>query len=308
MTYVTTRLVGLLEHCYVDRRIFATALRSVRPAMLLAGWRAQLRQRLSNAPPPAELAILFPNATHTQLLRWARRMRIHDARNRVLCRLVTFQGVESLYPLLRIRDNAGLGCLAASNSPAILVFGHIGASYGAAAGLGKMGVRTLLLSVGHKVITYPPSVEAWQVQTLEQPMLFLKRATDFLNRGGCVLMALDGREGGSFTELDLLGQTACFPRGIQTLHKLTGVPVIPVSARWTPGGKIDFATFTPVAGGGQAGTDAGMLQRAVRWLQEEIERDPGQLRSQYIAKFVRSSQPAGGAIIPEKPGQPGQQD
>ena len=305
--FISVRLDGLLEHSRVDRGIFALAERSARTAMVLAGWRTRLRQRLAGTPPPAELVHLFPHAPQPQLRRWARAMAANDAKNRILCRLVRYHGVSRIYPLLRVRDNARLRDLAAAGSPAILVFAHTGAAYGVAAGLGMMGVRSLLLTRGDKAVSFPPIIEAWHVQSHEQPILFLKRAADFLGHGGCVMMALDGTEGGSFANLDILGRSVRFPRGIQVLRKLASVPVIPVGAPWAPGGRIDFVTYPPlVTTAGTAGTDEDVMHRAVRWLETQIVRDPRQLRSQYLGQFVNAphSDAAGSAAISNRSAQP----
>ena len=288
--FVLSRLDGLLEHSSVDKRIFALATRSARVAMVIAGWRARLRQCLGVRPPPAELVGLFPHASPKQVRYWARDIAANDAKNRVLGRLVAHQGMRYAYPLLRVKDEGHLRDLAVAGSPAILIFAHIGAAYGVAAGLGMMGVRTLLLVQGERVVIYPPTMEAWHVQSREQPLLFLKRAADFLKQGGCVLMALDGTAGESFAKLDILGRRAQFPRGIQVLRKLVRVPVIPLSAPWAFGGTIDFVTHPPIVGeGGPADAEADVLDRAVRWLEDTIIRDPRQLRSQYLGQFGEAS-------------------
>ena len=304
--FVLSRLDGLLEHSRVDRRIVALALRSVRAAMLIAGWRARLRQRLAATPPPAELAALFPQASRAQVRRWARAIAANDARNKVLCSLARSHGLSSFYPLLRVRDDARLGDLAAAGSPAILLFAHVGAAYGAAAGLGMLGVRTLLLVQDDRVVNFPPTLEGWHVKAREQPLLFLKRAADFLKQGGCVLMALDGAAGGSFVQRDILGRSVRLPRGIQILRGLSRVPVIPVSALWGRGGRIDFATYPPIVGaGGPADAEPDELVRAVRWMEALILRDPRQLRSPHLGQFVEASHAnaARGAAAPQNPTQ-----
>ena len=262
---------------------------------MISGWRARLRQRLGARPPHAELVNLFPCAPQKQVRRWARAIAANDAKNRILCRLVAYQGMRCVYPLLRVQDEGGLGDLAAAGAPAILIFAHVGAAYGVAAGLSLMGIRTLLLVQGDRVVTYPPTTEAWHVQSREQPLLFLKRATEFLKQGGCVLMALDGTEGESFAMLNILGRSVRFPLGIQTLRKLTRAPVIPVSAPWTFGGKIAFVTHPRIADeGGPSEADAGVLDCAVSWLENMIVRDPRQLRSQYLGQFIEASRASGG--------------
>ena len=279
--YVTSRLYGLLEHSRNDRLLFALGSRSARTALMLASLRGRLRHRLGLDPRPEELAALFPHAAPRETLRWAQDIAANEAKDKLLYRLVGCHGVSWMIPLLRIRDDARRSILAAAQTPTIFFFAHIGATYGVAAGLGALGVRTMVLRRGNKVFSYPPSFEGWHAATVEHSILSLKRAAEFLKNGGCVLMALDGPEGNASLVRRLLGRQVRLPRGIQVLHNLTHAPVVPVSSPWSSGYRFDLVAHPPLIAAGDPPA-ADVVDRAVRWLTDTLTRDPTQLRSNYF--------------------------
>jgi hypothetical protein len=105
------------------------------------------------------------------------------------------------------------------------------------------------------------------------------RALVHLDRGGFVALALDAVQG-SALRVSCLSRPLALARGPFALARLTGVPLVPLVARWRSGRVEVLLGETLAPPGQEAGTEAwesALAASAARWLESYLLASPGEL-------------------------------
>lgn len=264
-----------------DSLALAVGLAHAPAAFTLGGLVGRLAGNLRRySAAPSELSALFPKMARARLAPLAREIAANYFRNRVLIVLLRRSGIESLARFVECEGAENLG-LGEPGRSAVLVTWHVGPVFAIAPALHRLGLSALVVREGP---FYPPPPD-WEVAVtrgpLEQRTLVLRRALERLRAGGVVLGALDGVHGSSTAPVSCLGRLVAFSRGPLWLARRARAPLVPVVARWRPGGRILFRADAPLwrpreCGGPDPSEDA-LAACAARWLEAYLRRVPEEL-------------------------------
>lgn len=233
--------------------------------------------RVARTSPPtvAELAALLGDVPEPTLRGIERAIAKRIPQNRLLEVIVNRRGVGTLASHVRAHGFEPLRALRAEGRSAVLVTWHTGPYLAVGAALLACGLDFLALR--HRVRgpacagvhILPTGGGPWEATVA------LKQAITRLAGGGLVVMAGDGLQGESGTDVELLGRQVAFQRGLAVLAHHAGVPVFPVTARWQ-GGRVEVRLHEPLP---VATTDQDeLLRQAARWLDGYLRATPEELR------------------------------
>ncbi|HVQ28724.1 MAG TPA: hypothetical protein VMV21_04045 [Vicinamibacteria bacterium] len=244
----------------------------------MAGAAGQAAQRLGlHGPSEGELRELFPEAEPASLRRVATQVTALEFRNRLLLETVRRRGLEALAPLAAPADS-----WRSLAPPAVLVSFHLGALYALPAALRALRAPALVIREGPFYEPPPGHAVAFTRGGVEKRAAVLADAVRQLRTSGFVILAID-RPGGAPTEpVSCLGRLVRFRRGAFALSRLTGAPVVPVTARWesSRGIRIEAhaALASPEAAAEQALAFENELARnAAAWLDAYVRGSADQL-------------------------------
>jgi Bacterial lipid A biosynthesis acyltransferase len=178
-----------------------------------------------------------------------------------------------------------------TGQPLILVTWHSGAPYGVAAGLWKIGIKTLFL-VGPPPPFPPPdglTYVATEGDGLKRAEA-LHGALRHLRDGGAVYVVAD-HPTYSKTQVPMWGRQISFAPSIGMLARVSGAMVIPILSRWTPRGRIEIKYGDPFRYH-QGGPD-DLYRRVGEWFEAHFLAHPEELEPKYLMKLIFSP-PAGG--------------
>ena len=224
---------------------------------------------------PAELGALLEDLPADALPALARAIDTRAIRNHLLELLVDSRGVRVLADHVRTYGFERLHALRARGIPALLVTWHAGPYPAVGAALLASGIDFLALRLRVRgpesagMETIPTGSTAWPA------VAALKHAVARLRAGGCVVMAGDGLQGESATEVEVLGRRVRFHHGLTALARYSGAPVRPVVARWR-GGRVEVHLHEPLAV--PANGHGDLLHAAARWLDGYLRSAPEELR------------------------------
>ena len=241
----------------------------------LAGrWANHLRL---HGPTAAELQVLFPESDQRALRRLAPRVTELEFRNRVLLESVRRRGLDALAPLTVPDDS-----WRALAPPAILVSFHLGALYALPAALRALSGPALVIREGPFYEPPPGHSVAFTRGGVEQRACVLRDAVRQLRARGFVILAVD-RPGGALTDpVACLGRLVRFRRGAFALARITGAPVVPVTARFEGGQRIRVLAHAPlprpaVSSGEALAFEAELAKAAAHWLETYLRAASDQL-------------------------------
>ena len=230
-----------------------------------------------HGPTAAELQALFPESDRSSLRRLAPRVTALEFRNRLLLESVRRRGLEALAPLTVPDDS-----WRALAPPAILVSFHVGALYALPAALRALPAPALVIREGPFYEPPPGHSVAFTRGGVEQRAAVLSDAVRQLRASGFVILAVD-RPGGAPTEpVACLGRLVCFRRGAFALARITGAPVVPVTARWEKGRRIRVEAHAVLARPSASADDAfafeaELARAAATWLETYLRTSSDQL-------------------------------
>ena len=230
-----------------------------------------------HGPRVDELQALFPKSDRNSLRRLAPRVTELEFRNRVILESVRRRGLAALAPLT-VADVSWRKV----SPPAILVSFHMGALYALPAALSALEAPALVIREGPFYEPPPGHAVAFTRGGVEQRAGVLADAVRQLRGHGFVVLAVD-RPGGAPTDpVACLGRLVEFRRGAFALSRITGAPIVPVTARWESGRRIRVVAHAPLARPLASADDArgfeGELARAAAvWLDAYLSASPDQL-------------------------------
>lgn len=189
-----------------------------------------------------------------------RRFWMNHVRQHVLSACVRRHGTRALHALLLPSRE-----LDALQPPCILVTFHVGPIQAFSAVLERLG-RTLVLREGRH------SRDVAVADTSgDGAALGIVRGVRWLREGGFVFLALDPHTA-SRVHAPFRGRTLRLARGAFALARMTGVPLVPVVARWR-GSRIEL-----VMGDAITGSDEDVLAASIaRWLESYLDAHPGEI-------------------------------
>jgi hypothetical protein len=260
------------------------ARKDLRRALRVAGALGQVRNRLSRRwPAPDQVRSLFPHCDRSTAAEVAWNIGGLEARNRFLVATIQRSGLEPVRPLVRLPAS-----WAALRSPVLLGTFHVGAMHALGPALEQLPGPVLALRHGPLFVPRPPLEVATTEGDEQSRAALFHRALEHLSRGGFVALALDVVQG-SALRVPCLGRPLVLARGPFALARITGVPLVPLVARWQPGGieiLLGEALATP---GQEAGTEAwegALAASAARWLEGYLLASPGELGLGLLRKLL----------------------
>jgi lauroyl/myristoyl acyltransferase len=223
--------------------------RAPRFALVLADLVARLTLRAGRRRAPHELD------AHA-----LRRFWTNHVRQLVLGVSVRRYGTRALHTLLLPSRE-----LDALQPPCVLVTFHVGPIQAFSAVLERLG-RTLVLREGR----HSRELEIAETSG-DRAALGIVRGVRWLREGGFVFLALDPHTA-SWVHAPFRGKTLRLARGAFALARITGVPLVPVVARWR-GAHIEL-----VFGDALTGSDEQVLaSRVAQWLESYLGDHPGEI-------------------------------
>jgi lauroyl/myristoyl acyltransferase len=257
------------------------------------------RSQLRNRTLVEVVGSLFDNRPRPEVIEIARQIAITELKN-VLCLECTCwpAGLERVRDLVNCQNSERLLDLNRQRRPAILTFWHFGPRFAVGPALDRAGVAALLLAKIPPAIrvdetTKPnPEHRVEYLHLSDSPAsgaVALKRAVERLQRGGLVVIAMDGLQGQKKIEVPFLNRRVSVGRGPAVLARLTGAPLIPVVCTWAPANwRIDFQTFDPLplAPTATDAFDEVVMKTAVGWFDSYVRSNPGQLRLHRLHSLV----------------------
>jgi hypothetical protein len=253
----------------LERGLAPLVARHPRMALPAASGLGALRNRLSRRwPSPEQVQALFPHLAPRAAARAAWKIGALEARNRLLVDAVRREGLEPVRRLMRPPSEA----FAALRPPLILGTFHIGAMQALGAAIERLPGPVLVLRLGALYSPRPP-VEILSTEGDDQRRAFsFQRALYHLKEGGFVVLALDGSPGPGL-RVPCLGRTLELARGPFALARLTGAPLVPLTARWRKS-EVE-AEVGAALGGMEGGMEEGALAAsAARWLEGYLMAAP----------------------------------
>ncbi|MGZ8830092.1 MAG: hypothetical protein ACXW2Q_06915, partial [Thermoanaerobaculia bacterium] len=199
-----------------------------RLAFRLASTIGSLRNRITRRwPLTRELRMLFPQLDEDAAKRVAMNIGALTERNRVLVRCILRNGLDPIRPLVSMPDSI--------DAPCILGTFHVGAIHALGPALERLGRPVIAFRWGTIFRPRAPLVIESTKGNEQQRAAAFYRAMTLLRGGGFVVMALDTLPGAT-NETQCLGRTLPLAGGAFELSRMTGAPIVPLVARWTPGG------------------------------------------------------------------------
>jgi hypothetical protein len=264
-----TRLFDALE-----RSLLPVA--AARPSIgyAAAGALGSLRNRLSRRwPAPQEVRRALPHLERGAAAAVAWRIAAQEARNRLLVAAVRRLGLAAIRELV---DTPA--AVVSLRPPSILATFHVGAMQALGPAFERLCAPTLVLRLGRLYSpTFPVELEATSGDPQQGSAAFL-RALDTVRGGGFVAMAVDLPTGAAVRCPFLSGSIDC-ARGPFALARLTGAPLLPLTARWRRG-RIAVEIAEPLharAGMEPAAAEAELAARTVVWLSDYLTAAPAEL-------------------------------
>ena len=217
------------------------------------------------------------------------------ARNRVLSRLVLHAGHDAVAPLLTAASLERIQRLNDTGRPAIIGAIHSGPVLAITSALHLLGIpATVLTIVRHHYRETPLEIvsilqadlDAIGSSHLQSAALCRQR----LKSGGLVFIPLDGT-GKEVVEVSLLGRRLVLPAGAAVLSAMTGAPIVPVEAKWTPGSEIELVVGEPFfAPGGEPPRDAeySLIRQVMEHFDRSLRADPGQLNLTLLDQLLQA--------------------
>jgi lauroyl/myristoyl acyltransferase len=123
--------------------------------------------------------------------------------------------------------------------------------------------------------------------------LVLKRALEYLRGGGLLLTSLDAQIGNDTAELPFLGGRLTLRRGVATLARLSGAPLLPITQRWASrGARITVTVHDPIPcpsspGETRIAFENALLAEAARWVEAYARAVPQEMCLDLLAEHWR---------------------
>jgi hypothetical protein len=226
-------------------------------------------------PAPAAIQQLFPWLDDDAAACAARDSAAVRFKNRAAIALLQRRGLESLARLTEPASDPGYPVADLAGGAILLAF-HAGAQFGVGATMHRLRRRTM-------------TVRNLPVGDAHERTRALRRSVDELRAGTIVIAAVDGPGGASTDALTCLGRRIVLRRGPFMLARLVRVPLIPVVARWTAGGRILMHAGEPLDAtdrGSADATERHLAAATARWFEARLAEHPGDVWPYTLANFV----------------------
>ncbi|MBW1812466.1 MAG: hypothetical protein JRJ39_01990 [Deltaproteobacteria bacterium] len=237
----------------------------------------------------------MPNSRAKQI---SKQITINFLKNELFKFLLKSDEIDKLVRLFQFHNEQNLLDLYYKKKPAIIVYSHLGTNLASTVGLYKLGIRVFIIQPRNyfnhtKLIDF---LQTPNIHGRKNTPYILKNAYNHLENNGFVLISVDGFVGESAIWLNFLQRKYPFQRGIASLHRLTGAPIIPVSVEWTDKNNlIDFIvhdqiTVPPSRKISAIKFDELVTTKIAKWLEEKIVSTPHQIRLNQLSKYLFRSQ------------------
>lgn len=248
------------------------------------------RGPLSTAPSLEELKELLPELPTARLEGVRPAIAEQERRNQVLFLLVAERTMEALAPLVSVVDAGGLARV--RSGPSLLALWHVGVPLVDVPAIKQLGVRAVVPepSNPHRP---SPNVRHYNIHgDATGRLAFLKHSLAHLQKGaGPVLFYVDGRMGNAYGRVAFLGRQVRVGRGIASLARMSGAPIVPVTTRWSGAARAevlfhDALPPVPVPKRHREAHEQAVLDAIARWFEEWVRAHPEYLRVRFLRAWL----------------------
>lgn len=241
------------------------------------------------------VAALFPEWPRARVVAVTQQIGITAIRNAWLKNIVRVPGPWEA--TVRCPDREAALALRALQGPAILVYWHFGPVTMIPLGFRRIGITAQVFTRAKPVPwTNTPDFAPMRltVHDAQQSVTALRRALQYLKKGGKVAIAVDGSMGKRDIEIPFLGRRFAVSRGASGLARLTGAPVIPCTMQWEPDGwSMAIRVFEPLPKpstpeGEPEAFEQALLTTAGRCFESYAREHPEQFKIDQLAELIDS--------------------
>lgn len=222
-----------------------------------------------------------------QLRDLAGRLVLNSVRNDLLVLLHAKGRLQEVLDLVEIQEAEGIVQEVRAGRPMLFTFIHTGPRTLPGGFVSRLGLDTVALGQDAGLRRALPHLERWTARPgSPEGQLFLKHALGRYREGVCILMAVDGKLGEGQLVHPCLGRLLPWAKGVFTMQKLTGAPVVPILPRWRPDGSITCSFGEPLCAGGPG--QALEVARVASWAESLLREDPSQIRIRHLVDYVNA--------------------
>jgi lauroyl/myristoyl acyltransferase len=245
----------------------------------LARTLAWLSRPLGRGIPEERLADAFPQLSHADLRAVRRETWRNFLQSEALDAALARPGRLARYPRVSLDRH-----FKELSPPRVLVSFHVGPFPAVGAALEQLGGHVLVLHRGNFAAL--PGLTLIRTGDDEWARArALKQAVATLRAGGFVYLAMDGfgEEGYDAATVDapLLGGSIGLARGGLALARMTGTPLVPISARWR-GNRAEIVCGDPIP---PSSDEHAMAAALARWLERLLLEAPGEITLRTLTIF-----------------------
>lgn len=249
---------------------------------------------------PILLEKLFPDRDPDERRRIGRNLVLNEQRNSILSELIPTAHFGWSRKMFRSLEDSPLHQLQREGRAAVITFLHTGPRFAIGPALASLGMRAMVFA---RATSKKLQAKSWtnvypRMPTIQYVGLgdgstlrayALKAGIDALREGRMVAVALDGRQGEKFEPYPFLGRTVSLGPGPALLARIAKVPLVPIYLSWARRGlSIVPLVGEPIFPGEGDGptVEATLTRTAVSWLEEQVLKDPAQLRVGHLKSLL----------------------
>ncbi len=230
-------------------------------------------------PPVEEVADAY-GLDGADAARVARELSAQHQQTRLLMTVLGRHGIAKLAGAFDF-DDLAMAALTdrCARPPIIFLTWHAGPIFSLGCAFSRLGVPLLAIRRTGGWFPATPGVDLAATDgSGEARAAAFARGLARLRDGGLVLMAADARGFSTTRAVPFFGRAVAPVRGPFALARMTGAPIVPIVARYTPDGKVGFVLGDPLQDQ-ESGTEkeTALAAAAMAWFESYIRRNPEQL-------------------------------
>lgn len=286
---------------FAERRLYSLARRSPATGLRLALACGRLRFSLGRAKPGEDFSAredwlkLLGALSEKHLRRLQKEQSARTYAGRILDYLLKHESNKALHSLVVWENRETLTAAGREGKGVLIGACHVGPLLGFA--LAMQVLNEAIIAIIHQPIAIEFS-DIWEpVFTGEgkgASVRAFREGVKRLKSGGLVFMAADVFT----TDQDSLPASAFgldlkLMRGFAAMSRASGAPVVPVSVRWMPDGRLRFEAHSPLGASAGPADDPESFERAVvaeygAWVDAHMRTWPEELEPERVNAFIKA--------------------
>ena len=248
-----------------------------------------LAERSWWAPTRSDVAVLFADSHPGRVARIQRRIAALELRNHAFGALLNKRGPEAALPLIRVAGAETILGLREQGVPVVVIFAHVGAVRSVSAALAKLGLP-VSVAAARRPRRGGGDVRFHEVGGAASGARFLREALRDLEAGRVVALAVDlPTPDQARHQVPFLGRSVPAAAGPAILARMAGARVVPMTSRWLGASeRIEVTVHPPLPVPAEADFEAALTGSAMRFFEGYVRANPGEVRKQYLERFLRA--------------------